>query len=61
MFQVGVNSGAAAHALARFIIDNVADDPSAEGVVITQQDEGVYVGANLASAHIALNGEVDES
>jgi len=59
--QIGVNSGAAAIALARWILDNVADDPSAEGVVLTQQDESIYVGAYLASATISLNGDVDEN
>jgi hypothetical protein len=60
MSQVGVNSGAAAHALARFIIDNVMDDPRAEGIVLTQQPEGIFAAALLASATISLNGDVDQ-
>lgn len=59
--QVYINSGAAAFALARFILDNVVDDPSAEGVVITQQSESFYVGADLASATISLDGTMDEN
>lgn len=59
--QLGVNSGGAAHALARFILDNVADDPSEAGVFLTQQPYGIYVSADLASADISLNGDMDEN
>lgn len=61
MSQVYINSGAAAVALAHWIIDNVVEDPSCEGVIITQQAEGIYVGADLKSANIALDGEVGEA
>jgi hypothetical protein len=61
MSQVYINSGAAATALARFILDNVADTPDEEGVVITQSGpNAIYVSADLTSATIDRDGDTDE-
>ena len=59
--QTAINSGAAAHALARHILATIKDDPSAEGLLLTQSSEEIYVAGNAdaGSVIIRLDGELD--
>jgi hypothetical protein len=61
MPQIVCNNGEQASALARWILDNVADAPDAPGLVVTQQGPNVYAASDLASATIDQDGEVDPS